>query len=172
MMQINDKCMNDGFSRRVMLRIPWARLSNFFDACLATDIRPDNHLKISETEIGPGVCDCPGPIYPSKSCLQILWLLPHEYPSWNRAEQRGEDRVGASEDSDLPLYLAGWEGGNAGGPEHRSGQIAIFWSASIMIWPPSKGSRSRYWKIEWVCWPNIHGKSYGGYSSWTSPWTK
>jgi hypothetical protein len=62
------------------------------------------------------LCDFPGLIDPSKSSLQILWLLPENThletkrsnegkPESERARRGSASR--ASEDSDLPIYLAG-----------------------------------------------------------------
>jgi hypothetical protein len=62
------------------------------------------------------LCDFPGPIGPSKSSLQILWLLPENTQLETKRSNEGKTesertRRGsasrASEDSNLPLYLAG-----------------------------------------------------------------
>jgi hypothetical protein len=62
------------------------------------------------------VCDFHGPIDPSKSSHQILWLLPEnthlETKRSNEGKTESEQaRRGSasrvSEDSDLPLYLVG-----------------------------------------------------------------
>jgi hypothetical protein len=54
------------------------------------------------------LCDFPEPIDSSKSTLQILWLLPENtHLETKRSNEGKTESERASEDSDLPLYLAG-----------------------------------------------------------------